>query len=95
MVPKMVLKNGLGKSIGWHSFAFASPTRAGQLFAWLSHRGYQFDASCSIAGSVAVVEDAASGEDRRLCVCLDGGHGTTLADWSVMVKEQLHLERSG
>jgi len=41
--------------------------------------GFQYDASCSIAGSLVVVEDSGTmAEDRRLCVCLDGGAGTTL-----------------
>ena len=41
--------------------------------------GFQYDSSCSIAGSLVVVEGSGSNaEDRRLCVCLDGGPGTTL-----------------
>lgn len=40
-----------------------------------------------------VVEDnGPNPEDRRLCVCLDGGPGTTLADWKIFMKQQRALE---
>ena len=55
--------------------------------------GFRYDASCSIAGSLVVVEDnGPNPEDRRLCVCLDGGPGTTLADWKIFMKQQRALE---
>ena len=68
-------------------------TVEGQLLAWLDQEGYSYDNSCSIAGSVAVVEDVY--EDRRLCVTLDGSNSSALTDWMSESKEQRVLERTG
>ena len=73
--------------------AFADSTVEGQLFAWLERSGLHFDESCSIAGSLVVIEDCT--EDRRLCVCLDGGSGSTLAEWRGAMREQRQMERAG
>eukprot|EP00750_Incisomonas_marina_P024563 INCI5127.3.p1 GENE.INCI5127.3~~INCI5127.3.p1 ORF type:complete len:415 (-),score=83.28 INCI5127.3:44-1288(-) len=71
-------------------------TAEGQVLAWLDRHGFRYDASCSIAGSLVVVEDnGPNPEDRRLCVCLDGGPGTTLADWKIFMKQQRALEGQG
>ena len=50
----------------------------GQVLSFLSEKGYRFEATLSVAGSVAVVEDCR--EDRRLAVCVDGSGGASLGD---------------
>mmetsp|Transcript_29332 Transcript_29332/g.72288 ORF Transcript_29332/g.72288 Transcript_29332/m.72288 type:complete len:435 (-) Transcript_29332:111-1415(-) len=71
----------------------AAHTPEGQLERWLSEQGFRFSSECSVAGSVVVVEDAA--DDRRLCVCLDGGAGGTLSEYRAQLREQRSLERAG
>lgn len=71
----------------------AALTPEGQLQRWLSEQGYRYDAECSVAGSAVVAEDAH--DDRRLCICLDGGAGSTLGEWRAAMREQRSLERAG
>ena len=77
---------GAAKPRKQHQHLFTDSTVEGQVFAWLDSNGYQYDSACSIGGSIAVLEDVA--EDRRLCLCLDGGNGTNLHDWRMQCREQ-------
>ena len=72
---------------------FTDSTVEGQLLNFLSDEGFSFDTSCSIAGSLAVVEDLT--RDSRLVICVDGGGGRTLSRWKRDIKEQRSLERRG
>ena len=64
-----------------------------QLYEWLGARGYRFTTECGLGGAVAIVED--THEDERLCICLDGGMGATLAEWRDERRAQTALERVG
>ena len=68
-------------------------TVEGQLLSWLVQQGYRVDATLSVAGAAAVVEDYTT--DRRICVCIDGTGGASLAEWCASVREQRGLERTG
>ncbi|KAL1522710.1 hypothetical protein AB1Y20_017685 [Prymnesium parvum] len=68
-------------------------TAEAELCAFLERNGYKYSNHCSIGGSAAVAEDGA--EDRRLCICLDGGMGGTISDWRQQVREQRALHRAG
>ena len=72
---------------------FTDSTVEGQLLNFLSEEGFSYDTSCSIAGSLAVVEDIT--RDSRLVICVDGGGGRTLSRWKRDIKEQRSLERRG
>jgi very-short-patch-repair endonuclease len=71
----------------------ASVTLDLQLRGWLETKGYRYTTECSVGGAVAIVEDASA--DERLCVCLDGGIGTTLTEWRDERRAQTALERAG
>ena len=68
-------------------------TVEGQLLCWLEEEGYRANTSLSVAGSAAVVEDWV--DDRRICVCIDGTGGSSLAEWAAAVKEERGLARTG
>jgi len=72
---------------------FTDSTVEGQVLNFLSEEGYSFDTSCTIAGSLAVIEDMS--RDSRLVICVDGGGGRTLSNWKRSMKEQRSLERRG
>ena len=66
---------------------FTDSTVEGQLLNFLSDEGFSFDTSCSIAGSLAVVEDLT--RDSRLVICVDGGGGRTLSRWKRDIKNKI------
>jgi hypothetical protein len=68
-------------------------TVEGQLQGWLQRSGYHVNSLMSVAGSTSVVEDRS--DDRRICVCIDGVGGSSLAEWCAHIKEQRGLERTG
>ena len=70
----------LPRPAGRSALGRAALSPEAQLHEWLGSRGYRFSTDCALGGAVAVAEDAL--EDERLCVCLDGGMGTTLAEWA-------------
>ena len=63
------------------------------LVEWLAARGYRATTECALGGAVCIVEDAQ--QDERLCVCLDGGMGATMAEWRNERHAQTALERAG
>ncbi|KAL3924274.1 MAG: hypothetical protein SGPRY_003966 [Prymnesium sp.] len=86
--------SGLGGGVGARSGGLTmGKTTEAELCDFLRRKGYRFSDDCSIAGSAAVVEDYL--EDRRLCFCLDGGIGATLADWRRQLRDQRTLQRAG
>ena len=54
-------------------------TVEGQLVGWLARERFKVDASLSVAGATCVVEGYDT--DRRICVCVGGSGGASLADW--------------